>query len=114
MRRLRGRNALTFGVQVRRVWFAVEKSGTKTFIIRYRADGGGRTAPRRFAAIGRFGPLTVDEARRRVRALLALLPQVRTQPARQAGRRETTMAALIDLYEAEGCFVQRGLRQGSR
>ena len=23
-----------------------------------------------------------------------------------------TMAALVDLYEAEGCFVQRGLRQG--
>lgn len=31
---------------------------------------------------------------------------------RQARRREMTMSALIDLYEAEGCFVQRGIRQG--
>src|SRR5262249_47430372 len=48
----------------------VETSGTKTFIVRYRADGGGRTAPRRFIKIGRFGTLTVDEARRRAKVLL--------------------------------------------
>ena len=45
----------------------VETTGTKTFIVRYRADGGGRTAPRRFATVGRFGPLTVDEARKQAR-----------------------------------------------
>lgn len=91
----------------------VEKSGTKTFIVRYRADGGGRTAPRRFATIGRFGALTVDEARRQARVLLGAVA-TGEDPAgqRQARRREMTVAALIDLYEAEGCFVQRGLRQG--
>jgi hypothetical protein len=31
----------------------IETSGTKTFVVRYRADGGGRTAPRRFMTIGR-------------------------------------------------------------
>ena len=91
----------------------VEKSGTKTFIVRYRADGGGRTAPRRFATIGRFGPLTVDEARRRARVLLGAVA-TGEDPAgqRQARRREMTIAALVNLYEAEGCFVQRGVRQG--
>jgi len=91
----------------------VEASGTKTFIVRYRADGGGRTAPRRFATIGRFGPLTVDGARRQARALLGAAAKGE-DPAgdRQARRREITVTALIDLYEAEGCFVQRGLRQG--
>ena len=91
----------------------VEKSGTKTFVARYRADGGGRTAPRRFVTIGRFGVLTVDEARKHARMLLGAAAKG-DDPAmeRQARRREMTMSALIDLYEAEGCFVQRGIRQG--
>lgn len=91
----------------------VERSGTKTFVARYRADGGGRTAPRRFVTIGRFGVLTVDEARKQARMLLGAAAKG-DDPAleRQARRREMTMSALIDLYEAEGCFVQRGIRQG--
>lgn len=91
----------------------VEPSGAKTFIIRYRADGGGRTAPRRFIAVGRFGALTVEEARKRARTLLGAAAKGE-DPAeeRQAKRRELTIAALISLYEKEGCFIQRGIRQG--
>jgi integrase len=91
----------------------VEKSGTKTFVARYRTDGGGRTAPRRFVTIGRFGTLTVDQARKQARMLLGAAAKG-DDPAleRQARRREMTMSALIDLYEAEGCFVQRGIRHG--
>jgi integrase len=91
----------------------VETSGTKTFVVRYRADGGGRTAPRRFVTIGRFGVLTVDEARKQARVLLGAAAKG-DDPAldRQARRRAMTMSTLIDLYEAEGCFVQRGIRQG--
>jgi integrase len=91
----------------------VEKSGTKTFVARYRADGGGRTAPRRFVTVGRFGVLTVDQARKRARMLLGAAAKG-DDPAseRRARRREMTMSALIDLYEAEGCVVQRGIRQG--
>jgi integrase len=91
----------------------VEKSGTKTFIIRYRTDGGGRTAPRRFATIGRFGPLTVEQARKQAKSLLGAAA-AGADPAgdRQARQRDMTMSALVDLYEAEGCFVQRGIRQG--
>ena len=91
----------------------VEKSGTKTFVVRYRADGGGRTAPRRFVTIGRFGVLTVDEARKQARTLLGAAAKG-DDPAlnRQARRREMTVSGLVDLYEAEGCVVQRGIRQG--
>ncbi len=32
----------------------VEKSGAKTFIVRYRAEGGGRTAAQRFVTVGRY------------------------------------------------------------
>jgi hypothetical protein len=48
----------------------VEKSGTKTFIIRYRTDGGGRSAPRRFMTVARFGTLTVEQARKKAKTLL--------------------------------------------
>jgi len=91
----------------------VEASGTKTFVARYRADGGGRTAPRRFVTIGRFGALTVEDARRKARTVLGAAAKGE-DPAgeRQAKRREMTVSALIDLYEAEGCFIQRGVRQG--
>ena len=114
MRQLQGQRVSTCGIRVLAGFgLRVEKSGTKTFIVRYRADGGGRTAPRRFATIGRFGPLTVDEARRRARVLLGAVA-TGEDPAgqRQARRREMTIAALVNLYEAEGCFVQRGVRQG--
>jgi len=55
----------------------------------------------------------VDEARKQARVILGAAP-TGEDPAgdRQAGRREMTMTALVDLYETEGCFVQRGLRQG--
>ncbi|MDH7640279.1 site-specific integrase [Sphingomonas sp. MAHUQ-71] len=91
----------------------VEKSGRKTFIIRYRAEGGGRNAPRRFMTVGRFGTLTVDDARKKARQLLAAAT-VGDDPAgdRQTKRREMRMDALIELYEEEGCFIQRGKRQG--
>jgi hypothetical protein len=74
----------------------VEKSGTKTFIVRYRADASGRSAPRRFITIGRFGTLTVDQARR-AKSLLGA-PAVGEDPAaeRNAERREQTVSALAD------------------
>jgi integrase len=49
----------------------VEPSGAKSFIVRYRAGGGGRAAPKRFVSLGRYGALTPDEARKQARAVLA-------------------------------------------
>ncbi|MFG1420515.1 tyrosine-type recombinase/integrase [Roseixanthobacter liquoris] len=91
----------------------VEASGTKTFVVRYRADDGGRSAPRRFVTIGRYGTLTVDEARKQAKTILGAAAKG-DDPANDRGkkRREITMAKLIDLYEEEGCFIQRGQRQG--
>jgi hypothetical protein len=91
----------------------VETGGSKSFIVRYRAGGGGRTAPRRYATVGRFGALTVEQARKEAKALLGAAAKGE-DPAgdRQAKRREMSVTALIDLYEAEDCAIQRGVRQG--
>lgn len=92
----------------------VEVSGTKTFVVRYRAGGGGRTAPRRFVTIGRYDALTVNEARTQAKAILGAVAKG-DDPAgeRHKRRREMTVSALIGLYELEGCVVQRGVRQGT-
>jgi hypothetical protein len=91
----------------------IEPSGTKSFVVRYRADGGGRTAPQRYVTIGRFGNLTVEEARKKAKKVLGQIA-VGEDPAaqRNSKRLEMNVAALVDLYEAEGCYIQRGVRQG--
>lgn len=91
----------------------VETSGVKTFVIKYRANGGGRTAKQHWLVIGRFGPLTPDQARKIAKAKLGGVA-AGADPASelQAKRRELTMTQLIDLYEKEGCVIQRGKRQG--
>ncbi len=91
----------------------VEKSGTKTFIIRYRMDGGGRSAPRRFLTVGRFGTLTVEEARKKAKTLLGSAASGK-DPAGdvQEKRRESTMKELLDFYEKHGCVIQRGQHKG--
>jgi hypothetical protein len=48
----------------------VETSGAKTFIVRYRADGGGRSAAQRFVTVGRFGKLTAEQARKQAKTIL--------------------------------------------
>ncbi len=91
----------------------VETSGSKTFIVGYRGEGGGRTAAQRFVTIGRFGPLTPEQARKQARTILGSVAQG-DDPAdeRRTKRLEMRISGLIDLYEREGCYVQRGMRQG--
>jgi integrase len=91
----------------------VEPTGTKTFIAKYRANGGGRTASQRVVTIGRFGTLTADQARKQAKKILGGAA-VGSDPAADlhAKRREMKMTALIDLYEEKGCVIQRGKRQG--
>jgi len=91
----------------------VEKSGTKTFIIRYRTDGGGRSAPRRFMTVARFGTLTVEEARKKAKILLGAAASGGDPAGEvQEKRREKTIRELLDFYEEHGCFIQRGLHKG--
>jgi len=91
----------------------IEPSGIKTFVTKYRVNGGGRNAPQRIQTVGRYGTLTPEEARRKAKAILGSVA-AGADPAGDlaARRREMTMAALIDFYENHGCVVQRGKRIG--
>jgi integrase len=76
----------------------VEKSGSKTFLVRYR-PGGGRNAPKRFLTIGRYGKLTPEEARSEARRVLSA-GELGMDPAaeRLRRRKEMSVAELCDLY----------------
>jgi len=91
----------------------IEPSAIKTYFVRYRADGGGRSAPQRLVTIGRHGLFTVEEARQRAKVIVAEAT-IGDDPARRKAqkRRELSVSDLIDLYEEEGCFIQRGKRLG--
>lgn len=100
------RNLPGFGLRI-------EPSGTKTFVAKYRAGGGGRNAPQRIQTVGRLGPLTPEEARRKAKSILGSAAAGGDPAGELASRRrEMTIAALIDYYEKHGCMIQRGKRMG--
>jgi integrase len=65
----------------------VSPAGTKTFILRYRPRRAGRSAPKRFMTLGRYGPVTVEEARDRARAILGAVADGRDPAATLAESR---------------------------
>ena len=84
-----------FGV---RIW----PSGRKTFVAKYRVGGGRDGATRRFT-IGTYGVLTVEEARAAARKVLGAAAQgMDPAGARQAKRREMSVADLVELYGKKG------------
>lgn len=88
-------------------------SGVKSFIVRYRADGGGRTAKRRTYTLGRYGALTTDQARKQARAVLGAVANGGDPGEKRIAKRgELLISQLRDLYEERGCVIQRGKRIG--
>jgi len=91
----------------------IEASGAKTFFVKYRVQGG-RSALQRILKIGRYGPLTPEEARKKAMALLGQAASGKDPGGdAQAKRLEMTIAELVDFYEEHGCVVQRGRRIGT-
>ena len=91
----------------------VEPTGGRTFIVRYRGEGGGRNAPQRYMTLGKYPLVSVPDARAAAMKLLAKA-QLGEDPAGdlKEKRKAMTVKQLVDLYEEEGCFIQRGIRQG--
>ena len=93
-REQRYKKAFGAGLAVR-----VEPTGVKTFILEYRSGGGGRSAPRQGLTLGRYGPMTVDQAQN---AALDALARIRLgdDPAgeKRSQRAALTVADLIDQF----------------
>ena len=89
-------NKLTgFGVRI-------QPSGTKSFLVNYRANGGGRHAANKRVVIGRFGRITPDQARRQAQALLGRVA-AGGDPANERARARglpTLQAAFEEYLEA--------------
>ena len=93
-----------FGVRIR-------SGGSKTFVAQYRA-GGGRSGQSRRFTIGRYGVMTVEEARLEARkVLLAAAQGEDPSNKRKARRGEITIEQLISLFGREGIDH---LRDGNR
>ncbi len=85
----------------------VETTGVKSFLVRYRA-GGGRRAPRRQMSIGRFGAITVEQARTQARGILGDVAQGEDPAGERArARRVMTVTELCALYMQEGVSTKK-------
>lgn len=80
----------------------IEPSGVKSFIVRYRAGAGGRTAPKRFLSIGRYGALTPDEARKKAKEVLGAAVRGDDPAAdRNKRRKALTISEISERFLAE-------------
>jgi integrase len=80
----------------------IDPRGAKTFAVRYRPKGHGASAPKRFITIGRYGALTVDEARSRAKEILGAVATGADPAADLALRRAaSTFKEIADLFLKE-------------
>ena len=77
----------------------VQPSGTKSFIVNYRPGDGGRKAPNKRVVIGRFGRITPDQARTRVKDLLGRVARGEDPAGERAEARGVpTLAEAFETY----------------
>ena len=94
--------------QLKGVGARIDPTGAKTFVLRYRPKGYGASGPKRFITIGRFGVLTVDEARNRAREILGAIATGGDPAADIAHKRAaSTFAELSELFLREHVETKR-------
>jgi len=80
----------------------IDPGGGKTFAVRYRPKNHGASAPKRFITVGRYGALTVDEARNRAKEILGAVATGADPAAEIALRRAaSTFKEIADLFLKE-------------
>jgi hypothetical protein len=79
----------------------IDPSGAKTFVLRYRPKSHGANSPKRFVTIGRYGVLTVDEARNRAREILGAVREQSRLIGRPLARRSVGSTLLLKGLEAD-------------
>jgi integrase len=99
---LNGRDFIIWDTDLIGFGLRVRTGGSKTFIAQYRVGGGRSGATRRYS-IGRYGVLTVEEARQGAKKILAAATQgLDPSRSRQARRQEMSVKQLIDQFAAKG------------
>ncbi len=99
-------------IDLRGFGLRVFPSGKKSWIVKYRV-GGGREGQVRCPTISDATKMSAKDARTAAKAEMAAARLGRDLRGEQrAQRQEMTMTDLIDLYETEGCVVQRGINIG--
>ena len=79
----------------------VQPSGTRTFVVNYRAGDGGRKAPNKRVTLGRYGRITPDKARRMAQELLGRVAGGDDPASERAeARRMPTLQEAFDDYMA--------------
>jgi integrase len=85
-------------------------SGKKTFIVKYRAQGGGRKAPQRWLTLGSYGQLTVDQARKLAQSALGMVATgVDPQREKLATRNAQNVGDLWDRFSTEHLPLRKPL-----
>ena len=81
----------------------VQPSGTKAFIVNYRAGDGGRKAPNKRVVIGRYGRVTADRARKMAQEMLGRVAGGDDPAGERAGARALpTLGEACEEYIASG------------
>ena len=73
-------------------------TGRRSYVVKYRAGGGGRAAPQRWATLGRHGALTCEQAREMARQVLASVARGEDPQAVKLGGRAAA-ARMADLWQ---------------
>jgi Arm DNA-binding domain len=77
----------------------VGRTGSKTFFVRYRPRGTGRNGPKRFFTLGKYGPLTPDQARSEAKRILGQVASGQDPAATIAEARDAvTVTGLAERY----------------
>lgn len=79
------------------------KSGAKSFVIRYRNDHGRR----RYKTVGRFGRMTLQQARSKALELFVEVDDGQDPVAKERRTNADTVAELVDAFIEKHCKVRR-------
>ena len=103
-----GREAVIWDTEVKGFGVRAQRSGSKSYIVHYRA-GTGRGAPLRKVTIGKHGsPWTAEAARREARRLLGLVEGGADPAASKVAQREApTIADVVERFYAEHAQAKR-------
>jgi integrase len=106
------RTFIAFDSELHGFGVRVMASGVKTFIFEYRPSGGGRAVAKRRLKLGRFGSLTVDEAREKAKRAHARV-ELGVDPAAEKAeqRAAVTISGLINAFIAE--HVETKCKEGT-